>query len=126
MKSIIINTGYGDPFCVSHKAFLRLRDLGQTDALNELDKGAYWPKAAAPNEPSLNQCGRLVPRNDAKLVQVIKELGHEANGHATLLKIVEIPENVLWVIEKRDGIEHVSEQHRTWGENEAAQTSHGG
>ena len=29
MKSIIINTGYGDPFCVSHKAFLRLRDLGQ-------------------------------------------------------------------------------------------------
>ena len=59
-------------------------------------------------------------------MQVIKELGNEANGHATLLKIVEIPENVLWVIEKRDGIEHVSEQHRTWGENEAAQTSHGG
>jgi hypothetical protein len=69
MKSIIINAGYGDPFCVSHKAFLRLRDLGQTDALNEVDKGAYWPKAAAPNEPSLNQCGRLVPRDDAKLVQ---------------------------------------------------------
>ena len=125
MKSIVINEGYG-PFCVSHKAFLRLRDLGQADALNEVDKGAYWPKAAAPNEPSLNQCGQLIPRDDVKLVQVIKELGNEANGHATQLKIIEIPENVLWVIEKRDGIEHVSEQHRTWGEDEAARTRHGG
>ncbi|MET0515215.1 MAG: hypothetical protein ABW047_07815 [Nitrospiraceae bacterium] len=114
MKSIIINVGYG-PFCISHKAFLRLRDLGQPDALNEVNQGEYWPKAAAQNEPSLNQCGKLIPRDDAKLVQTIKELGNEANGHATQLKIVEIPEDVLWAVEKLDGIEHVSEQHRTWG-----------
>lgn len=125
MKSIIINSGYGS-FCVSHKAFMRLRNLGQPDALNELDKGEYWPKAAAPNEPSLNQCVKLIPRDDAKLIQVIKELGDEANGHATQLELIEIPDNVLWVIEKRDGLEHVSEQHRTWGEKEVARTHHEG
>ena len=112
-----------ESFCVSHKAFLRLRDLGQAEALNEVDKGAYWPKAAAPNEPSLNQCGKLIPRDDANR---IKELGNEANGHATQLKIVEIPENVLWVTEKRDGMEYVSEQHWTWGEDEPARTRHAG
>ena len=113
MRSIVINTSYGE-FCVSHKAFLRLRELGQAEALREPDKGAYWPQAAPLNEPSLNQCGKLVPMDDAKLVQVITELGDDANGHAASLKIVKIPLEVLWEIEKIDGVEHVSERHRTW------------
>jgi hypothetical protein len=61
MAKVVINTSY-ERFCVSHKAFLRLRELGQRDALNEIDQGAYWPAAASPHEPRLNQCGVLIPR----------------------------------------------------------------
>src|SRR2546421_26622 len=73
-------------FCLSHQAFLRLRDLGQQEALQEPDLGAYWPKGATPREPSLNRCGVLIPRDDEKLVQVVEELGAEANGHCAELK----------------------------------------
>jgi hypothetical protein len=113
MAKIVINTSY-ERFCVSHKAFLRLRELGQRDALNEIDHGAYWPAAASPQEPSLNQCGILIPRDDHRLVQVVEELRGEANGHCAELKVVTIPDDVEWVVLKKNGREHVSEQHRTW------------
>jgi hypothetical protein len=113
MRKIIINKSC-DAFSLSYKAFVRLRELGQPDALKEADPGAYWPKAASPREPSLNQCGKLIPRDDEKLVQVVEELREAANGHAAELKIVSIPDDVKWVITKTDGDEHVSEIHRTW------------
>jgi hypothetical protein len=114
MKKIVINKSY-EEFFVSHKAFVRLRELGQPDALQESDPGAYWPQAALPQEPRLNRCGALIPRDDEKLVRVVEELRGEANGHAAELKVVSIPDDVQWVIVKSDGVEHVSEMHRTWG-----------
>jgi hypothetical protein len=114
MKKIVINKSY-ERFFVSHQAFIRLRELGQAEALQEADRGAYWPIAAGPQEPSLNRCGALIPRDDKKLVQVVEELRDAANGYAAALKVVEIPDDVQWVIEKHDGVEHVSEVHRTWG-----------
>lgn len=42
MRNIVINKSY-EMFCVSHKALLRLRELGQREALQETDRGAYWP-----------------------------------------------------------------------------------
>jgi hypothetical protein len=113
MKKIVINKSYED-FSVSHKAFLRLRELGQQDALLEADPGAYWPEAATPREPSLNRCGTLIPRDDEKLVRVVEELRAEANGHCAELKVVSVPDDVKWQIRKLDGVEHVSEVHRTW------------
>lgn len=113
MKRIVINKSYGE-FCLSHTAFLRLRELGQHEALQESDPGVYWPSGATTREPSLNRCGALVPREDQKLVQVVAELGAAANGHCAELKIVEIPSEVQWEIEKTNGVEHVSEVHRRW------------
>lgn len=113
MRKIIINKSY-DAFSVSHKAFIRLRELGQQEALQETDRGAYWPASATPREPSLNQCGKLIPRDDDKLVRVVEELRETANGHAAELKIVSIPDDVQWVITKTDGREQVREVHRTW------------
>jgi hypothetical protein len=114
MKKIVINKSY-EQFFVSYKAFTRLRELGQAEALQEMDRGAHWPLAAGPQEPSLNRCGALIPRDDEKLVQVVEELRAAANGHAAELKVVEIPDGVQWVIDKTEGVEHVSEVHRTWG-----------
>jgi len=114
MKKIVINKSY-EQFFVSYKAFTRLRELGQAEALQEIDRGVHWPLAAGPQEPSLNRCGALIPRDDEKLVQVVEELRAAANGHAAELKVVEIPDGVQWVIDKAEGVEHVSEVHRTWG-----------
>ena len=113
MKKIVINKSYGK-FSVSHQAFLRLRELGQQDVLKETDLGAYWPEAATPREPSLNQCGKLIPRDDLKLAQVVEELGGAANGHGAELRVVAIPDDVRWEISAVGGIEHVSEVHRIW------------
>ena len=113
MKKIVINKSY-EQFFVSYKAFTRLRELGQAEALQESDRGAYWPLAAGPQEPSLNRCGALIPRDDEKLVQVVEELGAEANGHCAALKVVSIPDDVKWEISTTDGVEYVSEVHRTW------------
>ncbi len=57
MRKIVINKSY-ESFCVSYRAFQRLRELGQQEALHEADLGTYWPLAASPREPKLNQCGR--------------------------------------------------------------------
>ncbi|NGZ97687.1 MAG: hypothetical protein CV089_16465 [Nitrospira sp. WS110] len=114
MTRIVINRSY-DKFCVSHQALIRLRELGQREALEEGDTGAYWPAASGHREPSLNQYGRLIPRDDEHLVQVVEELGEAANGHAATLRIVTILEDVPWLITETEGGEQVSEVHRTWG-----------
>ncbi len=118
MRKIVINKSYGSEagggLCLSHQAFLELRGLGQREALEETDLGAYWPSAARPNEPRFNRCGAGIPRDDEQLVRVVERLGPGANGHGALLKVVEIPSDVDWVIEAVAGVEHVSEVHRTW------------
>lgn len=54
-------------------------------------------------------------RTDPFLVQAVEELGTEAaSGKYAKLKVVEIPDDVKFVIEEYDGIEHIAEVHRTW------------
>lgn len=53
-------------------------------------------------------------RADPLLVQVIEELGKEANGACAELKVVEIPDGVDYEIDEYDGLEHIAEKHRTW------------
>ena len=57
---------------------------------------------------------RDIPRDDAYLVKVVKELGMAANGTHANLKIVEVPGDVEWIICEYDGAEWVAEKHRTW------------
>jgi len=98
----VINRSF-DEFCISHQTLIRLRELGQREVLEEEDSGAYWPAAAGPREPSLNQYGKLIPRDDANLVRVVEELGETADGHTATLRVVTIPEDVRWVITKTEG-----------------------
>ena len=55
-----------------------------------------------------------ITRDDIVLVQVVEELGQEANGHHSELKIVEIPDGISWFIDDYDGMETIHETHRTW------------
>lgn len=53
-------------------------------------------------------------RSDPLMLQVIEELGDEANGGCAELKIVEIPDGTDYELDEYDGIEHIAEKHRTW------------
>ena len=57
---------------------------------------------------------RDLVRDDPVLIQVVRELGTQANAPVAKLKIVEIPASVEWQIEEYDGKEWVAERHRTW------------
>ncbi len=53
-------------------------------------------------------------RVNPKLVEVIERLGSKASGSLSKLEVVEIPDDVEWVISERDGWEIVEEVHRSW------------
>lgn len=53
-------------------------------------------------------------RDDPLLVCIVEALAEAANGDYSNLKVVEIPDDVKWIIEEYDGAEWVSEVHRTW------------
>ena len=55
-----------------------------------------------------------IKRNDPILVEIVEQLGEAANGRFAELKVVEIPDDVVWGIEEYDGNEWIAEKHRTW------------
>ena len=55
-----------------------------------------------------------IPRDDPVLVSIVEELGYNSWGHYAELKVVEIPDGIEWKIEDYDGMEKISEEHRTW------------
>lgn len=64
------------------------------------------------NNCILDNCD--IKRDDPALIATIRELGEEANGRYAKLDIVEIPDDVKWVIREYDGWETVEEKHRSW------------
>lgn len=69
-------------------------------------ENAIWQAHEIDNRPK--------DRADKILVRVVEELGPEANGRVSALKVIEIPDDVKWHIEEYDGLEHVAEDHRIW------------
>lgn len=53
-------------------------------------------------------------RADRHLIEVLEELGEEADDWASDIVIVEVPDEVQWFISEWDGMEHVAECHRKW------------
>ena len=68
--------------------------------LNDKDSG-YWYSGS-------------LERTDPVLIEVVEALGKEANGDCAELKVVDIPDNVDYEIDDYDGIESISETHKTW------------
>jgi hypothetical protein len=136
MQKIVVNKCYGG-FSLSPKAALKIYELGGTvmkypideyyssdsDKLNEDQEN--WKKYLETGKTSwfltiFSPDGKYVisereiDRDDPILVQVVEELGNEANGDCAKLRVVEIPDGVEWIIEEYDGLEHIAESHRTW------------
>jgi len=117
-QRIVINRRVGiiNELGLSHKAFLRLRELGQKEALREPDWGEAWPGGKVRSKWDWEERGSFgynIPRDDPLLVQVVQELGEEANGDGAELEIVEVPDDVDWVV-LEVGREWVAERHRVW------------
>ena len=54
-------------------------------------------------------------RNDPLLIKVVEELGVEAaSGKYAQLKVVEIPDDIMWEIDEYDGMETIRESSRHW------------
>ena len=53
-------------------------------------------------------------RTDLLLIEVVEALGDEAGGSHAKLKIVDIPDDIEWILQEYDGWEWVAEKHRTW------------
>lgn len=53
-------------------------------------------------------------RTNPLLIQVVEELGEEADGQCAKLEIVEIPDGIEWEIDEYDGNESIDEKHRSW------------
>jgi len=87
-KKVVINTCYGG-FGLSEKA---CKMLGIDSEYDHVD----------------------IDRHNKNLINVVETLGDEANGECAELKIVEIPDDVDYIIEEYDGLEWISESHRTW------------
>ena len=137
---IVINECHGG-FGLSHEGILRYLELSGKKVFVEEDEDwggrkQYWlvPKEervvnaesdfwtmtveekAAYNDTYSRQnfSDRYIPRNDPLLVQVVEEMGKDADGGFAELKVVEIPDDVEWQIDEYDGSEWVAEKHRTW------------
>jgi hypothetical protein len=83
--------------------------------------GEAWPTLTMDERRAFNKAydeqvltDRDIPRDDPMLVQTVEELGAAASGRHAELKVVEIPDDVSWVIDEYDGSESVEEAHRSW------------
>lgn len=132
---VVINKCYGG-FGLSHKATMRYAELKgiklyphttdgrKKSGVKEWKEGDREPfflmyYTAPQTGPKTNddeyfdRPGRE-DRADPHLIQVVEELGEEANGKYAELSIVEVPDDVAWEIEEYDGTEWIAEKHRTW------------
>lgn len=108
---VVISTCYGG-FGLSRKAILRLRELDCQAAKDEVLDGELYKNGKLCEY--FHGHMRNIDREDPHLVQVVEEMGREADGYYASLKIVEIPDDIKWSIEEYDGMEWVSENHQTW------------
>jgi hypothetical protein len=103
MVKIVYNGGYGG-FGLSKKAIQRyceLSGLGLTRVKDEL--GGYWWELPDGKE----WYDDSIYRDDPFLVQVVEELGEEADGFAAKLMIRELPAGTRYRIDEYDGMETV-------------------
>jgi len=112
---LVINGCYGG-FGLGHKAVLRYAKLKgfELEWTEEHGFYHYYKKGVDESLDERYFSDGDISRDDPVLIQVIEELGNEASGRCANLYVVEIPDEVKWIIKEYDGYEHVAEQHRTW------------
>ena len=115
IQYIVINTKYGG-FSLSKEA--RLLYLERAGIAYTLVSGPDRHTESLYG-PQVEVNGNIwrdndIARDDPILVDVVRQLGRQADGSHAILKIVEVPAGVKWNVAEYDGLEWVEEVHRTW------------
>lgn len=91
------------------------------DPMQYMDKGKWSEMSPEERKAFNNRYDEIslsdyqIDRTDPDLIKIIETMGSaEASGRVSELKIIEIPDDVDWVIDEYDGLEWVAERHRTW------------
>jgi len=118
---VVINRKYGG-FGLSDKAVEACVTLGMTvaneyageDAIDKVD--FYRARGIGCERYYSTHESDNAFRCDPRLVQVVEQLGEEANGDFAHLKVVDIPFDTTdgWEIKDYDGMERVEEIHKCW------------
>jgi hypothetical protein len=119
MRKVAINRCFGG-FGLSDEAFEKLL-ARKNVAFDKVESdsallGTHYYQAghSGDDEYYISSYEYIEDRSDSDLIAVIEEMGDAANGWASEIAIVEIPDDVEWHIDEYDGREHVAENHRTW------------
>lgn len=95
LKKVIINTCFGG-YSLSEKVVLKFNKESGTNM-------------------SASEASYKIPRDNDLLIRIIEEVGvADAGGLCAELKIIEIPDDIEFVISEYDGIETLHEKHRSW------------
>ena len=78
------------------------KDLGEGGEISDEDYNKH------------HLCLKRENREDPILIEVVEELGKEANGRCGNLIVVEIPKDLNYVIDDYDGIETLHEKVQEW------------
>ena len=100
---IVINTCYGG-FGISEVAMRRYAELKGWDFVKN-DRFYFY--AQNPNQKIETIFPHDLERDDPLLVQVVEELGEDADGPSSSLSVVEIPAGTSYRIDEYDGMESV-------------------
>lgn len=113
-RKIVINQDFGG-FSLSDRAIERYCELKgiRFEKMTDRDTPYYYHAGSLGDDEQMIWENNF-DRDDPALVQTVEELGEEAYGRYAILKIVEIPDDVEWVIQEYDGRETIHEKHRIW------------
>ena len=114
MQKILINTDVGG-FCLSLEAKeLYLKEKGISYTV-EKTNSVWCEYTILP--PEVNRTLNLLLRDDPVLIKVFEQIGSERfSAYYCTVKIVEIPDDVQWIVCESNGYEWVAEKHRIWNE----------
>ena len=115
MRKVVINDKYGgfDLSDEGKELYGKLQGLNLKKVKAEFSSGFAYYMDGIEDDDHYFSVDEL-ERDDPILVGVVTALGEAASTKLSKLKVVEIPDDVEYTIEEYDGLEHVSEKHRTW------------
>ena len=120
---VVINDCHGG-FGLSNEAFEELiklgwtvTDYGKDGEVTDKEADIIKSKNDSFEKYYLNNWSEDDPkfRTNKDLIAVVEKLGKKVNWTCSDLKVIEIPDDVDFVIQEYDGAEWAAEKHRTWG-----------
>lgn len=116
VREVVINTKKGVSFNLSTKAQIEYCErLGIHYVVKpRTDRHSNDRFGSLVEVDGDHQWWRDLERDDATLIDVVKDLKNEAEGYDCNLRVIKMPADVDWVIEQYNGEEWIAEKHRIW------------